>query len=245
MDADGQHNPNYLYELIPYLLKFDKNKLFLLKGSRYLWPELSRNIPLNRRIGSLLIEPMIRSSLNYRGLTDVANGFLAMNYLTLNFLMIPEFGTRLRKRYLFECSLLEKCSSMKIEIREFGMLPRYNQNWKSSMQSHKMILPILSFCSKSIIRRIVFGYFLKINLGSLLLLISISNLAIVTKLYFQKIAVEVALGITVSAGISTIFTSSLLICIFSSCIFLFYDYTSGLKVKRILFKNLIYEIRKI
>ena len=35
IDADGQHPPEYLAELIPFLISRPKNELFLLKGSRY------------------------------------------------------------------------------------------------------------------------------------------------------------------------------------------------------------------
>ena len=243
MDADGQHNASYLIDLISFLLKIDRNKLVMLKGSRYLWPELSNKTPLNRKIGSLLLEPMIRSSLNYRGLTDIANGFLATNSITLDFLLLNKFGPRLRKRYLFECSILEKCSSMDIEIYEFGMLSRYSKNWKSSMNSSKMIFPLLIFCSRSIFRRILYSYIFKINLGTILLFITISNLFLAFKLYFQKISVEVALGITVSAGISTLFTSAITLFILFLCLFLFYDYSSGSKVRKVIFKILIDEIK--
>lgn len=244
MDGDGQHNPNYLAELIPYLLGLDRTKLVMIKGSRYIWPELSKDAPNSRKIGSLLIEPMLRSSLNYRGLTDVANGFLAMNNFTLNFLLISNLGTRLRKRYLFECSLLEKCSVIDVEIHEFGMVAFYSENWKSSMQSSMMIFPILTFCFRSIFRRIIYSYLLKFNLGSILLLIAITNLVLASTLYFQKISLDVALGITVSSGISNLFTSSLTIFVLSFCIFLLYDYTSGSKVKKIMFKTLLHEVLK-
>ena len=32
MDSDGQHPPEYLLELIPYLLNLPKNELTLIKG---------------------------------------------------------------------------------------------------------------------------------------------------------------------------------------------------------------------
>ena len=111
------------------------------------------------------------------------------------------------------------------------------------MQSHKMILPLISFCIRSIFRRFIYGYLLKINLGSILFLISISNFLLAVKLYFGKISVEVALGITVSAGISTLFTSALTIGILSLCLFMLYDYSSGSKVKKIILLNLISEIK--
>ena len=107
-----------------------------------------------------------------------------------------------------------------------------------------MILPLLIFCSRSIFRRIIYSYIFKINLGTILILIAISNLILASKLYFQKISVEVAMGITVSAGISTLFTSAITISILSLCLFLLYDYSSGSKVRKIIFKFLIEEIKK-
>ena len=243
IDADEQHNPSYLKELVPYILNLEVNKMILIKGTRYVYPELSYNTPFIRKLGSLLLEPMIRSSLNYRGLTDVANGFLVVNNFTLNFIMASKIGPRLRKRYLFECSLLEKCSSIGVEIHEFGMVSIYSKIWRSSMQSYKMIFPLLSFCTRSIFRRFFYGYLLKINLGSIFFLISMSNFLLAAVLYFKKISLEVALGITVSAGISTLFTSALTICILSLCLFLLYDYSSGSKVKKIIFISLINEIK--
>ena len=80
-------------------------------------------------------------------------------------------------------------------------------------------------------------------MGSILFLISISNFLLATVLYFEKISLEIALGITVSAGISTLFTSALTISILSLCLFLLYDYSSGSKVKKIILMSLINEIK--
>ena len=45
MDSDGQHPPEYLPELIPYLLKLSKNELVLIKGTRYHYPVNDIRIP--------------------------------------------------------------------------------------------------------------------------------------------------------------------------------------------------------
>ena len=83
IDADGQHNPNYLLDLIPYLFSLESYKLTLIKGTRYFSPKLSQKIPFVRRMGSIFLEPICRGAICYRKLTDITNGFLAFNLNTL------------------------------------------------------------------------------------------------------------------------------------------------------------------
>ena len=87
MDSDGQHPPEYLLELIPYLLKLSKNELVLIKGTRYHYPVNDIRIPLDRKIGSFLLEPLARISLIYKGVTDISNGFISINQIKLNYLL--------------------------------------------------------------------------------------------------------------------------------------------------------------
>ena len=54
IDADGQHPPEYLSEIIPFVISRAENEMFLLKGSRYCFRNRSTKIPIRRRIGSLL-----------------------------------------------------------------------------------------------------------------------------------------------------------------------------------------------
>ena len=51
MDADGQHPPEYLAEIIPFIISKPKNEIFLLKGSRYCFRNRFTKIPIMRRIG--------------------------------------------------------------------------------------------------------------------------------------------------------------------------------------------------
>ena len=51
------------------------------------------------------------------------------------------------------------------------MAANYGKNWASSMESKKMIIPILSFWIKAIGRRIFNQYLFNLNLGTLLLMI--------------------------------------------------------------------------
>ena len=45
MDSDGQHPPEYLLELVPYLLNLPLNELTLVKGTRFHFPINNKNIP--------------------------------------------------------------------------------------------------------------------------------------------------------------------------------------------------------
>ena len=49
------------------------------------------------------------------------------------------------------------------------MAANYGKNWKSSMSTRKMIIPILSFWFKAILRRMFNLYLFNLNLGTLLL----------------------------------------------------------------------------
>lgn len=242
IDADGQHPPEYLAEIIPFLISRPKNELFLLKGSRYCYRNRFAKIPFLRRIGSLFMEPIARVGLNCRGLTDIANGFIASNSMSIDYLISVNTNIQIFSRYLFETSLLEKTCSLRCEIYQFPMAANYGKNWKSSMISRKMIIPILSFWLKAIYRRIFNQYLFNLNLGTLLLTIfSLSNSYVIyTFLYI--IRPSISAGIFVSAGIATSFTSMITISLISLCLFFFYDYTSGKRIKIINFRYYLNDI---
>lgn len=63
LDADGQHPPRYLLDLVPSLLAQPPTDLLLVKGSRYRWPNRQGTIPWARQLGSVLLEPMARAAL--------------------------------------------------------------------------------------------------------------------------------------------------------------------------------------
>ena len=241
IDADGQHPPEYLLDLIPYVLSLPKYKLNLVKGSRYFYPRVGSPAPFTRRLGSLLLEPIARASLAYRGLTDIANGYLAMNSITLKYLIFPEKSGDLKSRYLFESSLLCKASSLGCEVHEFMMLSRYGPEWTSSMNSFLLIIPMICFWLKSISKRLVNKYIRSLNLGSLLAIIALSNILAAIYIFREKITPNIELGIFVSPGISSTFTTSIALFLISLLLFLYYDYNSGLKTKKIFFSSFFAE----
>ncbi len=235
IDADGQHAPEYLNELIPYVDNLPRNQLSLTKGTRYMWPQIKTYVPFLRRLGSFLIEPIARAALGYRGLTDIANGYFAMNRLTAKYLFNKNIGTNLKSRYLFESSLLERCSTLGCNIHEFIICSRYGPDWTSSMEPRKMILSLFFFWISAISRRIINLYLLSLNLGSLFLLFFITTFSVSIAILYHNIMPLVMSRILVSAGISSLFTSSLALSFLTLFIFFFYDYASKIKVHKIKF----------
>ena len=242
IDADGQHNPEYIVEIIPYILRFKNYELILLKGTRYFSPEITKNIPFIRKFGSIVLEPICRGAISYRRLTDITNGFLGFNLNAIENILSPCLGSRLESRYLFESSILAKCSEIGCDIHEFAMASIYSSSIKSSMKSRNLIFPLLSFWIKVLIKRLLNKYFFSLNLGSILLLITASSIAYALRLFFLRIYENVSLNILVSAGTSSAFTSAITISIIAFCFFLLYDYGSGKKVKKVRFNNLIKEL---
>lgn len=242
IDADGQHPPEYLEEIIPFLISRPENEIFLLKGSRYCFRNKFTKIPFMRRLGSLFMEPMARVGLNYRGLTDIANGFIATNSMTLNYLLSVNINSQISSRYLFESSLLEKSCTFRCEIYQFPMAANYGEKWISSMESKKMILPILGFWIKAILRRIFNNYLYNLNLGTILLLIFTFTFTFVNYIFFYNIRPNISSGIFVSAGTATLFTSMITISLICLCLFFFYDYTSSKRIKIINFRYYLDDI---
>ena len=110
LDADGQHPAMYLFDLIPHIFSQPDSELALVKGSRYRWPNPPGAIPWARKFGSILLEPMARAALACRNLTDISNGYLAMNGLSASYLLSRGLGPPLQLRYTFESSVLVRCS---------------------------------------------------------------------------------------------------------------------------------------
>jgi len=239
MDSDGQHPPEYLLELIPYLLNLPINELTLVKGTRFHFPINNRNIPLDRRLGSFLLEPLSRMSLVYKGLTDISNGFISMNQITLKYLLSKKFKTKIESRYLFECSIIKRCSNLGANLHQFPMHTIYGKDWRSSMKSSSMIYPLLKFWSVNFFRDIIYKYVYKLCLGSFFLFSSIISL--LTSLYFLFLHIlpKINSNILVTAGNASIFSANLVISIFLFSLFVLYDYSKKKNVKIVFFKKFV------
>ena len=193
IDADGQHNPTYLLDLIPYLFSLETYNLTLIKGTRYFSPEITKNIPFMRKLGSIFLEPITRGAICYRKLTDITNGFIACNLNTLENILSPKLGSKLKSRYLFESSILAKCSEIDCEIHEFAMISKYSPSIKSSFKSNNMIFPLFIFWLNALIKRLLNKYFFSLNLGSILLLLSLISISYAIRLFFLRISSNIYL----------------------------------------------------
>ncbi len=242
IDSDNQHLPYYLYEIIPYVLNLPSYELFLLKGSRYFPQRTSFNVPFSRKIGSLFIEPLARVSLGYRGLTDIANGFFAFNSLTCNYLFNKNFSPKLQHRYLFESSLIERCSFLECNIHEFLMCARYDNDWSSSLNTLKIIIPLFVFFSGAALRRLRNLYLYKLNFGTILLLLLVLSFLFNIKLFFSKILFYLRYDISLSSASISIFASVSIIFIFSLITFFIYDYAQRKSSKKIKFNTMILDL---
>ena len=119
------------------------------------------------------------------------------------------------------------------------MAANYGKNWITSMESNKMIFPVLSFWFKAICRRLFNQYLINLNLGTLLLGIFSLGICYVIYTFFYIINPSISSGIFVSAGIAASFTSMITISSICLCLFFFYDYTSGMKIKIVNFRYYI------
>ena len=237
MDSDGQHPAEYLLELIPYLLNLYDYELVLVKGTRYHYPLNNMRIPFDRKLGSFLLEPLARLSLIYRGLTDITNGFISMNQITLRYLISDKFKTKLELRYLFECSVIKRCSNLGANIHQFPMHAIYGEEWRSSMNSTNMIYPLLKFWLFNFIKDIFYKYVAKLSLGSLFLASAIVSFS--TSIYFLYLQIlpKINSNILVSAGNASIFSANLIVSILFISLFILYDYSKKKNVKIVFFKN--------
>ncbi len=239
MDADGQHQPEYLIELIPYLLNLPKNELILVKGSRYQLPVKYSKTPFTRRLGSFLLEPMARTSLIYKGLTDISNGFISFNKITLKYILSKKFKSKIEPRYLFECSLLKRCSNLRADIHQFPMDIIYGDNWKSSMKSSNMIYPLLKFWIKSLLTDLFNKYICQLNLGSFFFISSILNFTFSALFLYFQILPKIYANVFVTAGNASIFSASMISSILLMSLFILYDYSKKKNVKNVFFNQFI------
>ncbi|KZR90553.1 glycosyltransferase family 2 protein [Synechococcus sp. MIT S9508] len=244
LDADGQHPPLYLLDLIPHLLGQPAGELALVKGSRYRWPSPPGSIPWARQLGSILLEPMARAALAYRNLTDISNGYLGLNQLSCRYLMAAQLGPSLQQRYLFESSVLVRSAWLGLELREFAMLPRYGERWISSMESGAMVLPLLGFWSQATLSRLLRCYMASVSLGSGLLLMTALSSALAGYLWITRVGPEIADRTQVSAGTSSAFTTACATALVSLLLLFLYDYRSGSDVKVLRFPALLRDLEK-
>ena len=175
--------------------------------------------------------------LVYKGLTDISNGFISMNQITLKYLISKRFKTKIESRYLFECSIIKRCSNLGANLHQFPMHTIYGKEWRSSMKSSSMIYQLLKFWGANFLKDIIYKYISKLSLGSFFLLSSI--ISFLTSLYFLFLHIlpKINSNILVTAGNASIFSANIVLSIFLFSLFVLYDYSKKKNVKIVFFKK--------
>tara|TARA_Y100001978_G_C23645121_1_gene410333 strand:- start:8 stop:1000 length:993 start_codon:yes stop_codon:yes gene_type:complete len=230
IDSDRQHSPFYLEELIENIKDVPKSKLYFFKGSRYKLPQLNSGIPISRRLGSLIMEPIDRIVFGYKGLTDGVNGFIGMNRFSASFIFSERIKPRLKLNNLFQSSIIARCSNLDIQIVEFSISAIYGDEWESSFSSFSMIIPIISFWFSTLKRRIFYKYFLSLNFGTLWFLSFLFNFLFLIFLSFWK-----------KTSLMFLYPNLILFSIFSLILFFIYDYSNRKEIKKVIFYRFLLE----
>ena len=124
------------------------------------------------------------------------------------------------------------------------MASRYSKNNKSSLKSYQMILPLLNFWIKTILKRILNKYLFSFNLGSTLILISGLSFFYEFMLFVKQIYSVLISEIFVSEDTFTLFTRSLSILILAFYLFLFYAHILNKYLRQIRFNALMISIKE-
>ncbi|MCY3413596.1 MAG: glycosyltransferase family 2 protein [Candidatus Heimdallarchaeota archaeon] len=131
--GDNQMDPIYLPILLDKLIK---NKLGYVKGNRFLSD--NRKMPFVRKIGNKIIEFLTSISLGTWNIGDSQNGYTIISresYYKINL-------SKLKKRYLFETSLLSQLAILQISISDVPIPAIYGE--EKSTISYSDFIPRLS-----------------------------------------------------------------------------------------------------
>lgn len=162
LDGDGQMNPALIGMLVKPIVN---GKADYAKGNRFYSPRYVRGMPPVRLVGNAGLGFLSKITTGYWGLSDPANGFVALHSALLP-LLEPE---RLAKRYFFENDLLFRLSLVRAAVVDVPMHAFYDDEKSNLSVTHSL----LSFPGKFLVRflkRIGYRYFLRdFSMGSVLL----------------------------------------------------------------------------
>lgn len=239
LDADGQHNSNHIPDIYALSEKLRTNKEFnpfLIKGSRY--ESLSKGkVPIVRRIGSTFIEPMARSAINYRNLSDIGNGMICLPKESF-YILFNRYKLKIENRYLFESSIIANAGLLNFEIYEFTMDRIYSKSIKSNMNEFALIPSMLNIWIKTYLIRITENSFLKLGIRSLLLLSSFIFIVLSITHYIFVIKEINKLGQFISSGTAALQLFFVICFLLSITLFLISDYIKSRSTKKFVTKNI-------
>lgn len=150
-DSDGQHSARDLVAMCVYIKSKD---IDYLKGNRYLLGKIPANQPFIRKIGNIGLSFLNKLSTGYWSINDPVNGLFCFDYNFFNYLPKEE----IKKRFLFESSLLNVSSKIGGLVRDFPVSITYGYE-NSSLSIKSELCRFAVYYTRNIIHRIVRDYF--------------------------------------------------------------------------------------
>jgi glycosyltransferase involved in cell wall biosynthesis len=151
MDGDGQMDVSYLPSLIEPLIHGEAD---YTKGNRFRDFHALEKMPYIRRFGNLVLSFLVKASTGYWNIFDPTNGFVAIRKEALSQIDLEKVD----KTYYFETSMLANLYLVDAKVLDVPMPARYGEE-ESNLRISKVILEFPPKLLTTLIRRIVFKYF--------------------------------------------------------------------------------------
>ena len=150
IDSDDQHDPNDLINMKCNLIRSDAD---FVKGNRFMLMNRPKNMSFIRKIGIIFLTFMFKLATGQWHLSDPVNGiFIGQKKVIINSLKL-----NIKKRYLFESSLLFSLSELRAKIIENPVKIIYS-NETSSLKWYYEVIPFFWFYINGFRRRIIKEY---------------------------------------------------------------------------------------
>jgi glycosyltransferase involved in cell wall biosynthesis len=169
VDGDGQMDPG----LIPrFVAPLARGTADYTKGNRFYSLHFVRQMPRFRLFGNAVLSFLTKMSSWYWHVFDPTNGFTAIHRSALR--RINLFSVS--ERYFFESDMLIRLGDIRAVVADVPMEAVYGEE-SSNLKIHRIIGIFLRRHARSILRRIVYSYFLRdFNLASINLVVGIALL---------------------------------------------------------------------
>ena len=210
IDGDGQMDPAHIGKIIKPVINGEAD---YAKGNRFYSIEGLSEMPNIRLIGNMILSFFSKFSTGYWHLFDPTNGFTAIHRSVLNHLPLE----KLHKGYFFETDLLFRLNTIRAVVHDVPMTAFYGDEI-SSLKVHRVIISFLFLHIRTLIKRIIYNYFLRnfcvasINLvlGSVLFLFG-SIFGLLNWIYYIEINIPTPAGTIMLAALPIIIGVQLLL----------------------------------
>lgn len=150
MDADGQHNPKDLKNMLKFIGEIDCD---IVKGNRYMLGRQPKGQPLIRKVGNVGLTFLSKLSTGYWDIGDPINGLIIFDKKFLNLLK----NFKIEKRYLFESSVLYFSSFLNARVLDYPCEIIYADE-ESSLSIKSEFPRFLNFHIIGFYKRIIHDY---------------------------------------------------------------------------------------